>query len=190
MIWLAKEVVHLVSDSVELGRRKLWIGLHLDEKSSRHNIDAPLSYRYTNNHFLKVRLRKLHGWLLYLFQERYYEGEFEIFAKVLKFLALRITYVETLREDSADVPIMFPYKILHIVRQAHLSSDRILSKDVIDLLIGRQRNAEDVSGPQRIQKVKRLWLKVVWCRAIFIFNPIVLYHSPTIKFFAKHWVFA
>ena len=60
MIWLAEEVIHLVSDSVELGRRKLWIGLHLDEKSSRHDIDAPFSYRNTDNHFLKVRLRELH----------------------------------------------------------------------------------------------------------------------------------
>ena len=61
MIWLAQEVIHLVRDCVELRRRKLWIGLHLDEKSSRHDIDAPLSYGYTDNHFLKVRLRELHG---------------------------------------------------------------------------------------------------------------------------------
>ena len=60
MIWLAKEVIHLVSDRVELRRCELRIGLHLDEKSSRHNINATLSNSYTNNHFLKVRLRELH----------------------------------------------------------------------------------------------------------------------------------
>ena len=133
MIWLTEKVIHLVSDSVELGRRKLCIRLHLNKESSRHDIDASLSYRYTNNHLLKVCLRKLYRWLLNSFQERNYECKFEILAKVFEFFTLRITYVKTLGEDTTDVPVMFPYKILHIVSQAYLSSDRILSKDMIDL---------------------------------------------------------
>ena len=128
--------------------------------------------------------RRLHGQV----KVRDDECEFELFLEVFEFLALWVADVETLREDPAYVHVMLPNQVLHVVSETDFSRNRSLPKDVIDLLVWREGDSEDVTRPQKISEVESLRGKVLF--AILDFLPIVLDHASPVQLFAEDRVLA
>ena len=134
----AEELIHLISDSVKLAHCKLGIALDFGKQAPREHSISSLDDCKSDNDLLKVGFCEIDRLLGDSLQEGHNECEFKLLPEVLELFAHRVTDVETLREDPGDVHVVFPDQILHIVRQADFRCHRILTLDVIYLLVGSE----------------------------------------------------
>ena len=89
--------------------------LHFQKEATAKDIDTPFNYSNAEDDLFGIILREIDLLLLGSLQESRDIGEFEIFSEVLELFALRIANVERLGEDTADVHIMFPNEVLHVM---------------------------------------------------------------------------
>jgi len=153
-IQLAHKFVHLVAYCVQVVHRKLLVRLYLGKQSPGEHLIAPFSDSQGDDYSLEVLLCEAFRLLAHRVKEGDDKCKFEFFPKVFELLTIWVADVETLREDSRNVHVMAPDQILHIVRQAYFCGQRVLAKDVVDLLVGCQGQPEDIFACASVQEIE------------------------------------
>ena len=114
-VWFAEEFVHSICHCIEIAGTKLRVSFDLLEAATGEDVNAPFDDGQAYYGLFKILFDKVDRGLQGQFEKRYDECEFEFFLEVFKLFAVWVTYVETLRENSANIHIMFPNQVLHIV---------------------------------------------------------------------------
>lgn len=98
-------------------------------------MDPSFSHCKRNRNFLEVGLGEAGGGMVDSVEKSNHSSELEVFFEVLYLLTFVITDVKRLWKSPADVYVVAPNQVLHVVCQANLRAKGLVPADVIDLMV-------------------------------------------------------